>query len=76
MEQRVRGRCGGQIVREATVRSERAALVGFFADRGLSFARIGLEAGPVSQWLYAGLAGAGLPALPSGTAPAGRGSRG
>ena len=53
----------GQIVREAKVRSEREALVAFFAQSGLSFARIGLEAGPLSQWLYAGLAGAGLPAI-------------
>jgi len=53
----------GQIVREAKVRSEREALVAFFAESGLSFARIGLEAGPLSQWLYAGLAEAGLPAI-------------
>jgi transposase len=38
----------GQIVREAKVRSEREALVGFFAASGLRFARIGLEAGPLS----------------------------
>ena len=53
----------GQIVREAKVRSEREALVGFFAESGLTFARIGLEAGPLSQWLYAGLVEAGLPAI-------------
>ena len=53
----------GQIVREAKVRSEREALVAFFAQSGLSFARIGLEAGPLSQWLYAGLVEAGLPAI-------------
>jgi transposase len=53
----------GQIVREAKVRSEREALVAFFAESGLSFARIGLEAGPLSQWLYAGLIATGLPAI-------------
>jgi transposase len=53
----------GQIVREAKVRSEREALVAFFAESGPSFARIGLEAGPLSQWLYAGLVEAGLPAI-------------
>jgi transposase len=53
----------GQIVREAKVRSEREALVAFFAESGLSFARIGLEAGPLSQWLHAGLVAAGLPAI-------------
>lgn len=53
----------GQIVREAKVRSERAALVGFFEASGLRFARIGLEAGPLSQWLRAGLVEAGWPAV-------------
>jgi transposase len=53
----------GQIVREAKVRSEREALVAFFAESGLSIARIGLEAGPLSQWLHAGLVEAGLPAI-------------
>jgi transposase len=53
----------GQIVREAKARSEREALVAFFAESGLSFTRIGLEAGPLSQWLYAGLVEAGLPAI-------------
>jgi transposase len=54
---------GGRIVREARVRSEREALVGFFQGSGLRFARIGLEAGPLSQWLHAGLVEAGLPAI-------------
>jgi hypothetical protein len=53
----------GRIVREAKVRSERAALVGFFAASGLRFTRIGLEAGSLSQWLHAGLVEAGLPAI-------------
>jgi transposase len=53
----------GQIEREAKVRSEREALVAFFEQSGLRFARIGLEAGPLSQWLHAGLVGAGLPAI-------------
>ena len=38
----------GQIVSEAKVRSEREALVAFFAESGLRFIRIGLEAGPLS----------------------------
>ena len=53
----------GQIVREAKVQSEREALVGFFAKSGLRFTRIGLEAGPLSQWLFSGLAQAGLPVV-------------
>ena len=53
----------GGIVREAKVRSEREAVVAFFQASGLTFARIGLEAGPLSQWLHAGLVKAGLPAI-------------
>ena len=50
----------GRIVREAKVASEPDVLIGWF--RGLEFAvtRIGLEAGPLSQWLYAGMREAGL----------------
>jgi transposase len=50
----------GRIVREAKVASEPEALIGWFAGLGLELSGIGLEAGPLSQWLYAGLAGAGL----------------
>jgi transposase len=50
----------GKIVREAKVCSEPDVLVAFF--KGLSFPidRIGLEAGPLSQWLHAGLTRAGF----------------
>jgi predicted NBD/HSP70 family sugar kinase len=41
----------GKIIREAKVASEPAALIGWFADLGLELTRIGLEAGPLSQWL-------------------------
>jgi transposase len=50
----------GQIVREAKVASEPEALVGWFDSLGLGLARIGLEAGPLSQWLYAAMKPAGL----------------
>ena len=53
----------GEIVREARVPSEPEALVAFFAAAGLCIARIGLEAGPMSQWVHAGLIEAGLPAI-------------
>jgi transposase len=53
----------GKIVREAKVGSEREAVVEFLQATGLTFTRIGLEAGPLSQWLYAGLVDAGLPAI-------------
>ena len=50
----------GRIVREAKVASEPEALVGFFGQLGLAVTRIGLEAGPLSQWLHAGLTAGGL----------------
>ena len=50
----------GKIVREAKVLSEPAALISWFCSLGLSLVRIGLEAGPLSQWLYAALRGAAL----------------
>ena len=53
----------GRIVREAKVPSEPQALVGFLAQLGLPLARVGLEAGPLSQWLHAGLPGAGFEAV-------------
>ena len=53
----------GKIVREVKVASEPEALVAWFAESGLKYARIGLEAGPLSQWLHAGLTAAGLPAI-------------
>src|ERR1700730_16219304 len=50
----------GKIVRETKVASEPEALIGWFAALGLGLARIGLEAGPLSQWLYAAMKQAGL----------------
>ncbi len=50
----------GKIVREAKVASEPEALIGWFSSLGLEFARIGLEAGPLSQWLYVQTKQAGL----------------
>jgi transposase len=50
----------GKIVCEAKVASEPAALVEFFREIGLTVSRIGLEAGPLSQWLHDGLTQAGF----------------
>src|ERR1022692_4869190 len=50
----------GKIVREDKVASEPEALIAWFRSLGLSLARIGLEAGPLSQWLYAAMREAGL----------------
>ncbi len=51
---------GGKIVREGKVGSEPEALIGWFGSLGLNLARIGLEAGPLSQWLFAAMREAGL----------------
>ena len=50
----------GKVVREGKVASEPGALIGWFVQLGLAIDRIGLEAGPLSQWLYAELRGFGL----------------
>jgi transposase len=50
----------GAIVREAKVASEADALVAWFKALKVSIERIGLEAGPLSQWLYAALKKAGF----------------
>ncbi len=53
----------GRIVREGKVDSEPAALAAFLRGTSLAFDRIGLEAGPLSQWLHAGLSAASLPVV-------------
>src|SRR3954467_5395247 len=53
----------GRIVREAKVASEPEALVAFLRRLGPPLARVGLEAGPLSQGLHAGLTGAGYEAV-------------
>jgi len=51
----------GKIVREDVGASEPEALIAWFGSLGFEIARIGLEAGPTSQWLYAAMRDAGLP---------------
>src|SRR6201986_5565432 len=50
----------GKIVREAKVASEPEAVVAFFEALGFAVKRIGLEAGPLSPCLHAGLEEAGF----------------
>jgi transposase len=50
----------GKIVREAKVASEPEALVAWFRSVGFALERIGLEAGPLSQWLFAAMRESGL----------------
>src|SRR5262245_347729 len=53
----------GKIVREARVASEPEALLQVLTNTIYRFKRIGLEAGPLSQWFYSVLAEAGLPVI-------------
>jgi transposase len=53
----------GRIVREVKVASEPEALLPVLKNPTYYFKRIGLEAGPLSQWLFGALAEAGLPAI-------------
>src|SRR5260370_8023098 len=53
----------GRIVREVKVASELEALLQVLGNPIYRFKRIGLEAGPLSQWLFSALAEAGLPVI-------------
>jgi len=53
----------GRIVREVKVASEPEALLQVLKNPAYHFKRIGLEAGPLSQWLFSALAEAGLPVI-------------
>ena len=46
----------GKIVREVKVASEPEALLAVLKNLAYHFKRIGLEAGPLSQWLFSALA--------------------
>ena len=52
-----------RIVREVRVASEPEALLQVLANPIYRFKRVGLEAGPLSQWLFSALAEAGLPVI-------------
>ena len=53
----------GRIVREVKIGSEPDALLQELTNLAYHFKRIGLEAGPLSQWLFSALAEAGLPVI-------------
>ena len=53
----------GRIVLEVKVASEPEALLQVLGSPIYRFGRIGLEAGPLSQWLFSALAEAGLPVI-------------
>src|ERR1700742_4083247 len=50
----------GRILREAKVASEPEALIAWFRSCGFALERIGLEAGPLSQWLFAAMKASGF----------------
>ena len=50
----------GRVVRETRVASDPEDLVRYFQSLKLSIERVGLEAGPLSQWIHAGLVAAGF----------------
>lgn len=53
----------GKVLLETTVESDPHAIAHCLCGFDESFERIGLEAGPLSQWIYAGLVAADLPAI-------------
>jgi transposase len=53
----------GRIIREVKVVSEPEVLLPVLTSDTYHFKRIGLEAGPLSQWLFSALAEAGLPVI-------------
>jgi Transposase len=53
----------GKIVRDVKVASEPDTLLAVLKNPAYHFQRIGLEAGPLSQWLFSALAEAGLPMI-------------
>ena len=53
----------GKIIREVKVVSEPEVLLAILKNPAYHFKRIGLEAGPLSQWLFSALAKAELPAV-------------
>jgi transposase len=59
----------GVIVREGKAGSEPAALAAWLAETSFEFQRLGLEAGPLSPWLYEAYEPPG--STPSASRPAG-----
>src|SRR5207302_8396891 len=53
----------GKVIREVKVATKPAEILAVLTEEALAIERIGLEAGPLSQWLYGALAEAGLPVI-------------
>lgn len=52
-----------KIIREAKIDSDPEALAIYLLDQKLGYERVGIEAGPLSQWIYVGMAKAGMPMI-------------
>jgi transposase len=53
----------GKVCREVKVASHPEDLIEILKDPAWQLVRVGLEAGPLSQWLFSGLAEAGIPVI-------------
>src|SRR2546427_6773162 len=53
----------GKVIREVKVATKLVPILAVLTEEALAIERIGLEAGPLSQWLYSALAEAGLPVI-------------
>jgi transposase len=53
----------GTVISEQKVRSEPADIIAFLTSLGVTYSRIGIEAGPLSQWLVNALTAADLPVI-------------
>ena len=53
----------GKVILEQKVPTEPADIIALLAALGVSFGRIGIEAGPLSQWLVNALTVAELPVI-------------
>ena len=53
----------GEYLRDAKIDSDPEMLAMYLLEQGFEYELVGLEAGPLSQWLYTGMASAGLPVV-------------
>ena len=53
----------GKVIWEQKVPTEPAAIIALLASLGVTYGRIGIEAGPLSQWLVNALTAAELPVI-------------
>src|SRR4029077_5678143 len=53
----------GKVILERKVPTEPDAIIAHLTSLGVTYGRIGIEAGPLSQWLVNGLTAADLPVI-------------